>query len=771
MNVLSLISRKVMAMVVFVAMLFSKRQFRPVMSFLLLLLLSLVVSTNTYATHKYTISGGGNSPGTVYPGTNVVIYSFKVTNNGTQTNGLENFTFSTTGTATSADVSSYTAYYSSTNSLTPAAVYINNTSFTAAAASYVISGSNYYPIFAAATGNYYILIVANFAPTAVAGHTIAVSAQPANLTWSTIPTVATTTCTAGNPATIGSFACMSSYYSYSGAMTTYGVPVGCTQVAITAAGAQGGGNSVINNYLAGGGLGGLVTATVNVTSGATLDVFVGGQGSTNLTGSVASSAGGWNGGGAGGYDNAGTFGYDGGGGGGATDVSTSSTLNSSTILVCAGGGGGAGLNSTTINYDRGGGGGNLTGENGYDVNAGIANTGGTQTGGGTGGYAAGSANTGGAGNMGADADGGGGGGFYGGSSGSALGVAGSGGGGGSSYVQGTASATATYTQGTNPGNGYVIITPVSPTVYTVSGSGTGCTVPGMTITLSGSQSGVNYQLYNGASTSGSAQTGTGSSITWTTTVTGTYSVSAYYTGYSGCPTGMSGTAVISINPTPSITGGASSICVYTTTTLTATPASGAWVSTATGIATIDPSLGVVTAGSTTGTTTISYTINGCTVTQTETITSNTPGPITGSGVAFCGGATISLSDATTGGAWTSLNTAVATASTGGTTSTITGVAPGGTATIQYSTGCGAPVTYVVTVNSTPTTILGSTAVCASGGTTSLSDAVGGVTWTSSLVGIATISSGGCLCVVVLMDVCVYICLRVFVCLSVHVLGI
>ena len=718
-------------------------QMRHVLFFLVLFAASIFAPASTFASYKYSLSGGGNSPGTVYPGTNVVIYSFLVTNTGSNTNGLENITFSTTGTATSTDISSYTVYLSNTNALTPAAIFEGNVSFTSASATYTVAGANYVPTFASGAA-YYMLIVANFASTATVGNSIAVSAQAANLVWINPPTATSSSCSPGNSATIGSFGCTSSYYAFTGAMSTYNVPVGCTQLAITAAGAQGGGNDNYNTYFAGGGLGGQVTATVTVTAGATLDVFVGGQGGTNLPGSVAAAAGGWNGGGTGGYYNNGTSGLDGGGGGGATDVSTSSTLNASTILVAAGGGGGAGFRGQTINYNRGGAGGGLTGENGYDNNGAIANTGGTQTSGGTAGYAPGAANTGGTGNAGGRGDGGGGGGFYGGSAGSATGVNfyGSGGGGGSSFVAGAASLTATHTQGVNPGNGYVIITPVPPTVYTVSGSGTGCTVPGMTITLSGSQSGVNYQLYNGASASGTPLTGTGSAITWTTTVTGTYTVSAYYTGYSSCAVGMSGNAVISVNPTPSITGGSSSICVFTTTTITATPASGAWLSTNTGIATIGSSSGVVAAGGSTGTTTISYTVAGCTITQTETITSNTPGPITGPGIAFCGGATTSLSDGTTGGAWSSLNTAVATVTGSGTSATITGVAPGGTATIQYSTGCGAPVTYVVTVNTTPTGILGTTGICASGGTTTLSDAVGVVTWSSSLTGIATITSGG-----------------------------
>jgi hypothetical protein len=108
----------------------------------------------------------------------------------------------------------------------------------------------------------------------------------------------------------------------------------------------------------------------------------------------------------------------------------------------------------------------------------------------------------------------------------------------------------------------------------------------------------------------------------------------------------------------------------------------------------------------------------------------------------CVGQTISLSDGTPGGAWSSSNTAVATVTAGGIVSGVSG----GTATISYTvaTACGTAVaTHAVTVNALPaiSPITGTLSVCV-GATTTLSDATSGGVWSSGNTAIATVGTAG-----------------------------
>lgn len=106
---------------------------------------------------------------------------------------------------------------------------------------------------------------------------------------------------------------------------------------------------------------------------------------------------------------------------------------------------------------------------------------------------------------------------------------------------------------------------------------------------------------------------------------------------------------------------------------------------------------------------------------------------------ICRGASAPLSCATTGGNWTSGNTAIATV--GYTTGIVNGVAAG-TATITYNHS-GAIATKVVSVNPTPTcgTIWGTGAITV-GGWTTLTNATTGGVWSNSSPAVATISTSG-----------------------------
>ena len=218
-------------------------------------------------------------------------------------------------------------------------------------------------------------------------------------------------------------------FNYTGSAQTYTVPTCVNSISVDVKGA-GGTNSSTSN----GGNGGRVQATIAVTPGEVLNIYVG-QKSSSLSG-------GWNGGGNGG-----------GGGGGASDIRRGGSALSNRIIV-AGGGGGAGI--CTLNDNEGGRGGGLTGTDGWDcgVQGGTnAGKGGTQTTGGAG-LQSGSLGNGG---NGSGMGGGGGGGYYGGGGGGS-----GGGGGGSSYTESTATGVV-HTQGFQSGDGEIIIIPIVST--------------------------------------------------------------------------------------------------------------------------------------------------------------------------------------------------------------------------------------------------------------------------------------------------------------------
>jgi trimeric autotransporter adhesin len=188
--------------------------------------------------------------------------------------------------------------------------------------------------------------------------------------------------------------------------------------------------------------------------------------------------------------------------------------------------------------------------------------------------------------------------------------------------------------------------------------------------------------------------------------------------------------------------GPSWVCTGATITLSDATAGGAWSSSATSVATVSTA-GVVT-GVSAGTTTISYTVSGSSAVSVVTVY-QAPVAITGPS-SVCTGATITLSDPSTGGlttGWISGNAAIATVGSG--TGVVGGVAAG-TANITYgivytfSAAC--YTSHSVTVNSaTPPAVLGSTTVCL-GQTITLSDATSGGTWSSSNTAKASVSSAG-----------------------------
>ena len=593
------------------------------------------------------------------------------------------------------------------------------------------------------------------------------------------------------------------------------VPAGVTSVNVDLQGATGGKNSVEGVMYMGytvidrPGYGARVQATLAVTAGQVLNIYVGGTPAPAIT-YGGPDAGGFNGGGNGPVGTGGflTPGVTGGGGGGASDIRIGGIALTNRVVV-AGGGGGAGSDyveppASDANFDRGGdGGGNsvatggVAAENGWDGGAvgtpfGLAGGGGTAGGGGFGG-GGGTAGGGalGVGGNGAVTTGGGGGagGYYGGGGGDWAG-----GGGGSSYTDPVLCTGVTNTRGFNSGgcgsvsitiacnagtitgtanvcvgsttaltdattggtwsssntlsgtvgtNGIVtgIAAGTTTIIYTVSG---GCTATSV-VTVYAVPTAIlgTLSVCQGATTSLSDLVGGG---TFTTTA-GTGSISSIAGGtITGGAAGTATvtyttggtcyqTAIVTINTTPTTILGTANVCVGLTASLSDGISGGTWTSSNTSVATIGSTTGIITGLGTGGTTTIIYTLNpgSCTISTVATV-NPAPSAINGNPV-VCQGSSITLTDAVTGGIWSSSNTLVG--SVGSTSGVVTGIG-GGTTTILYTSANCTPVTVVVTVNPV-SPILGTFMLC-TGLSSLLTDAIAGGTWTSSNTIIATIGS-------------------------------
>lgn len=257
---------------------------------------------------------------------------------------------------------------------------------------------------------------------------------------------------------------------------------------------------------------------------------------------------------------------------------------------------------------------------------------------------------------------------------------------------------------------------------------------------------------HGTASVGYTTTATGSTVTPTGL---TYTPTAGYTGtdvFSVIVSDGSANDTITINvniaplPSAGTISGPSSVCAGSTVTMATTGAGGTWSSSNTSVATITSASGVLTPLSG-GTTIISYTVTNACGSATDTQLVNVIPPPSAGLVAgpanICPGTSVTFTNSTTGGTWSSSNTAVATinASSGN----AGGVAVG-TAIISYTVtnSCGtATDTQMVSVTYTASAgvITGPTHVCP-GASISLSNATPGGTWTSSNTSIATVSTTG-----------------------------
>lgn len=192
---------------------------------------------------------------------------------------------------------------------------------------------------------------------------------------------------------------------------------------------------------------------------------------------------------------------------------------------------------------------------------------------------------------------------------------------------------------------------------------------------------------------------------------------------SGCPA----TTSLTVNPVSRIMGLAVACLGGGTNTLSAAIAGGTWNSGSPSVMGVGYSSGVLT-GISLGAANITYTLpTGC-VTVIPAMTNPLPSGIIGP-ARVCYQNTITLSDTTAGGTWSSSDTGIAAVNA------FTGVVTGAsvhTATITYiANGC--PTHTVITVDRLPAPIICADSICAWGSTTLATDADSIGTWNGILV--------------------------------------
>ena len=256
---------------------------------------------------------------------------------------------------------------------------------------------------------------------------------------------------------------------------------------------------------------------------------------------------------------------------------------------------------------------------------------------------------------------------------------------------------------------------VNPRPASITGASFVC--EGSTITLSSSTSGGTWSSSNAAV----ATVGTSG------VVNGVLAGNATITYTAG---GCFRTAVVTVGVTPTTITGTQIICYHQTSTLSSTPSGQTWTSGNTLVATVNPATGVVY-GEAVGTAGITYThSNSCFTTAVVTVST---GPNTGNNI-VCVGQTVTLSNATTGGTWSSSNGNVTVNSS---TGVVTGITAGAV-NITYSVisdGCIAVT--AMTVNPAMDTIAGQRFICL-GTTSTLTHTSSSGTWSSSNTSVATV---------------------------------
>ena len=301
----------------------------------------------------------------------------------------------------------------------------------------------------------------------------------------------------------------------------------------------------------------------------------------------------------------------------------------------------------------------------------------------------------------------------------------------------TSSNTSVATAGTSTG----VITGVAAGTATITYSmGVGCnvyapvTVNGLPLSVSGPAG-----ICTGSSASYTDATPGGvwsisnpavGTITTSGTLTGISggAVTVSYTALLGC----AATETVTVVTVPAITG-VHNLCAYgDTMTVSDLTTTGLYTSSLATITNLGGGIGRVT-GNTPGAASVTYISPlGCTTTTLFTV-NPIPAPISGTGH-ICAGSTLTLSDYTPGGVWSSGSPAIAVAGSG--TGIVTGTG-GGTAYIYYTLPTGCKADTPVLVYALPAAITGPASAFL-GSPVTLSDAVTGGVWSSSNPGVATV---------------------------------
>ncbi len=251
---------------------------------------------------------------------------------------------------------------------------------------------------------------------------------------------------------------------------------------------------------------------------------------------------------------------------------------------------------------------------------------------------------------------------------------------------------------------------VTVTAATTPIAGTRVVCQGATTNLTNATAGGTWSTADGAIATVGA-TGVVSGVaTGTTTVTYTFSGGGYVT------------ATVTVNAVPAAYTGSGILCIGSQLNLGSSISGCTWTSLTPARASVASATGVVT-GVALGTVNISY-VNAASCRTITQLTVNAGLAATTGVSSPCTGSTITLSNATSGGTWSSSNTARATidAATG-----LLAAISGGTVTISYTISAGCVRTTTVTVG-TPTPITGNPNVCL--GQTSYMSSTGG-TWSGS----------------------------------------
>lgn len=302
---------------------------------------------------------------------------------------------------------------------------------------------------------------------------------------------------------------------------------------------------------------------------------------------------------------------------------------------------------------------------------------------------------------------------------------------------GSATITYTVTNACGTGTSTSLITVASvPVVAAVTGTNTVCS--SSTTQLS-------------CATAGGTWSSSNTSVATVNTsglVTGVASGTAviFYSVSNTCSTSVSSaTVTVTAAPVLAAISGDNALCISETTQFSNTTSGGTWSSSNTSVATVSTN-GLVTAVAS-GSATITYALtNSCgssSVNRVVTVgTLPVVAEITSASNFVCTGSTLSLSNVTSGGTWSSSNTARATVNSSG---LVTGVSTGGV-TISYAVigSCGTTtVTKGLTVNGAPTVepVTGSNTVYTNY-TTQLSCATANGAWSSSDTLVAVVSNTG-----------------------------